>query len=43
VVPAGYLELDRLAKEGYSHSMIMDYKTRGARYFFRPELKPASK
>jgi intracellular sulfur oxidation DsrE/DsrF family protein len=43
VVPAGYLELDRLAKEGYSHSMIMDYKTRGARYYFQPELRPASK
>jgi len=43
VVPAGYLELDRLTKEGYSHSMIMDYKARGARYFFQPELKPKSK
>lgn len=43
VVPAGYLELDRLAKEGYSHAMIFDYKTPGARYYFQPELKPKAK
>ena len=40
VVPAGYLELDRLAKEGYSHAMIANVKAPGARYYFHPELKP---
>ncbi len=43
VVPAGYLALNRLSQEGYSHAMVSDNKIRDSRYFFQPSLKPAGK
>lgn len=42
-VTGGYPEIDRLVRaEGYVHVMVHDYKTRGARFVFHPELKPAT-
>lgn len=39
----GYVELARLAQEGYAIAPIEIVKTRDSRYFFRPDLKPKSK
>lgn len=39
----GYVELARLAQEGYAIAPIEIVKTPGSRYFFRPDLKPVAK
>jgi intracellular sulfur oxidation DsrE/DsrF family protein len=40
VVPAGYLELASLGQQGYTIGQIAIVNTKGARYAFRPDLKP---
>ncbi len=43
VIRGGYLALDRLSQEGYSHVMVSDFKIHDSRYFFQPSLKPVAK
>ena len=40
IVPAGYIEIAHAVSEGYAVAPINIVKTKDARYYFRPDLKP---